>query len=56
MRRAFVGGLLVGKAFSALPLERLGGPVDDRTIAFFVARARYARYLLDLRPARAVDR
>ena len=30
VRRAFHGGLVVGKAFSALPIERLGGPVDDR--------------------------
>ncbi len=55
IRQAFLGGLVVGKAFSALPLERLGGPVDDRTKAFFLARARYARYLLDLRPALAID-
>ena len=51
VRRAFLGGLIVGKAFSALPLERLGGPVDDQTVAFFQARARYARYLVDLGPA-----
>jgi tRNA A-37 threonylcarbamoyl transferase component Bud32 len=55
VRRAFLWGLVVGKAFSALPLERLGGPVDDRAEAFFLARARYARYLLDLRPALARD-
>jgi hypothetical protein len=30
-------------------------PVDDRTVAFFLARARYARYMPDLRPALAVD-
>jgi hypothetical protein len=51
VRLAFLGGLVVGKAFSALPVERLGGPADDRTVASFLARARYARYLLDLRPA-----
>jgi hypothetical protein len=55
VRRAFLGGLVVGKAFSALPLERLGGPVDDAAVTFFQARARYARYLLDLRPALAAD-
>lgn len=55
VRHGFLGGLVVGKAFSALPLERLRGPVDDRAWAPFLARARYARYLLDLRPALAID-
>jgi hypothetical protein len=44
-----LGGLLVAKTFSALPLERLGGPVDDAAVDFFLRRARYARSLVDLR-------
>lgn len=54
VRRAFLGGLLVAKAFSALPLERLGGPADDGAAAFFLGRARYARYLVSLRSRLAV--
>jgi hypothetical protein len=46
---------VVGKAFSALPLERLGGPIDDQSLTFFLARARYARYLLDLRATLDVE-
>ena len=55
VRLAMVGGLVVGKAFSALPLERLGGPIDDQSLTFFLARARYARYLLDLRATLDVE-
>jgi hypothetical protein len=51
----FLGSLLVGKTFSALPLERLGGPADADAVESFLHRARYARYLLDLRPALGLD-
>ncbi len=46
----FIGGLLVGKAFAALPLERLGEPATEAATGSFLRRARYARYLLDQRP------
>ncbi len=55
VRLGYLAGMLVGKAFSALPLERLGGPVDDAAVESFLHRARYARYLLDLRPALTLD-
>ena len=38
VHQAFLAGLVVGKAFSALPLERLGGPIDDRSVTSFQAR------------------
>ncbi len=51
VRLGFLGGMLVGKTFSALPLERLGGPADADATVSFLRRSQYARYLLDLRPA-----
>ncbi len=55
VRSGLDGGLLVGKTFSALPLERLGAPPGAAVEASFAERARYARYLLDLREAFATD-
>lgn len=51
VQQGFHGRLLVGKTLSALPLERLRGPLDGDAEAYFMKRARYARYLLDLRRA-----
>ena len=53
VRRGFVGGLLLRSVFTALPLDRLRGPVDDATADLFASRARYARFLLDLWRSRA---
>jgi Phosphotransferase enzyme family len=53
VRRGFLGGLLLRSAFSALPLDRLRGPVDDATVELFASRARYARFLLELGRSRA---
>jgi len=49
--------LFCGRVSGAHALDGALGsaPVDDRTVAFFLARARYARYMPDLRPALAVD-
>jgi hypothetical protein len=49
VRAAFTGGLLVAKAFSALPVERLGGHFGEAPSGFFLQRARYARFILDHR-------
>jgi hypothetical protein len=53
VRRGFVGGLLLRSGFTALPLERLHGPVDDAMEVELARRARYARALLDLGSALA---
>jgi hypothetical protein len=53
VRSGFLGGLLLRSAFSALPLDRLRGPVDDATADLFASRARYARLLLELGRSRA---
>ena len=49
VRAAFTGGLLVAKAFAALPVERLGGHFGEAAPEFFLQRARYARFILDHR-------
>jgi hypothetical protein len=49
VQAAFTGGLLVAKAFSALPVERLGGHFGEAAPEFFLQRARYARFILDHR-------
>jgi hypothetical protein len=41
VRAAFTGGLLVAKAFSALPVERLGGHFGAAAPEFFLQRARF---------------
>jgi Phosphotransferase enzyme family len=55
VRAAFTGGLLVGKAFSALPVERLGGQLPAPTPEFVLQRARYARFILDHRELLAAN-
>ena len=52
VRRGYVGALLVRSAFTALPIELLsgapaGGNAPDTT-DIFTARARYARFVVDL--------
>jgi hypothetical protein len=41
--------LPVAKAFSALPVERLGGHFGETAPEYFLQRARYARFILDHR-------
>lgn len=56
VERGYLSGLLLRSGFTAIPLEQLGAPTSDQSIALWADRLRMTRAILDLFAGESTNR